>query len=83
MDQFKIPREYFKLDDDEKINDKEIYRPTGPDGKGWGEYRELKEEDILLYEEMRREDERRALRKNKTLDESGYVGNGDKMVIYY
>lgn len=39
--EFKVPKEYLDLSpDDPEIFDK-LYKPTGPDGKGWGEFREL------------------------------------------
>lgn len=37
--EFKPPKEYLDLSpDDPEIFDK-LYKPTGPDGKGWGEFR--------------------------------------------
>jgi len=36
--EFKIPKEYLELDEDENIDTK-IYKPTGPDGRGWGQFR--------------------------------------------
>jgi len=32
---FKIPKEYLEIDEDENI-DAKMYKPSGPDGRGWG-----------------------------------------------
>lgn len=52
---YKIPTEYLNIDESElkegeTIEDK-LYKPTGPDGKGWGEFRQLNEVDIKKLEE--------------------------------
>lgn len=83
VDQFKIPREYFKISEDENLNEKEIYRPTGPDGKGWGELRIITEEDLIIQEENKREEERKLNKKNQKFNKGGYLGEGDDQVIYY
>jgi len=69
------------LEDNENISEKEIYRPTGPDGKGWGEFRQLTEEDIQKYEELINEEERKANKKSKLLSRGGYIADGDEIVI--
>lgn len=39
--EFKIPREYLEVGEDGELDmDSKIYRPTGPDGRGWGEFRQ-------------------------------------------
>ena len=52
---YKIPSEYLNMDDaelkeGETLEDK-LYKPTGPDGKGWGEFRNLGEDDIKKLED--------------------------------
>jgi hypothetical protein len=52
---YKIPAEYLNIDESElkegeSIEDK-LYMPTGPDGKGWGEFRNLNERDIQKLED--------------------------------
>ena len=85
VDQFKIPREYFKITDDDEnlnLNEKEIYKPTGPDGKGWGEFRIFTEEDLILQEENKKEEERKLNKKNHQFNKGGYLGgDGDDLVI--
>lgn len=68
------------MEDDENVNEKEIYRPTGPDGKGWGEFRQLTEEDIQMFEELKKEDDRKANRKSHLLSAGGYIADGDENV---
>ena len=63
VEQYKIPREYLDIDEDGE--EKKIYKPTGPDGKGWGRFRELTKEDEEMFEEMKREEEEIERKKNK------------------
>ena len=38
--EFKVPREYLEVGEDADLGmDSEIYKPSGPDGRGWGEFR--------------------------------------------
>ena len=32
--------------------EKKLYKPTGPDGKGWGDFREQTERDKIILEEL-------------------------------
>jgi len=41
----------------------------------------LTQEDIELYEESKKEDERLRERKNKNLKEGGYISGGDEIVL--
>jgi RNA recognition motif-containing protein len=54
-----------EIDDKKEKNNKKKkeYKLTGPDGKGWGKDRILSEEDILMFENMRKEEIRN---ENKT-----------------
>jgi RNA recognition motif-containing protein len=47
-----------EIDDKKEKNNKKKkeYKLTGPDGKGWGKDRILSEEDILMFENMRKEE---------------------------
>jgi RNA-binding motif X-linked protein 2 len=46
--QFKPPREYLDVKDDDPDFFHKLYRPSGPDGAGWGEFRQrTKEEEEL------------------------------------
>ena len=56
--EYKIPKEYFEYDENNNNNNK-IYKPTGPDGKGWGEFRELSEEDKKYFEKLEKEEKER------------------------
>ena len=43
--EFKVPREYLDISkDDPEIFDK-LYKPSGPDGRGWGEFRKLTDQE--------------------------------------
>lgn len=37
--EFKPPKEYLDLSPDDPEIFNKLYKPTGPDGKGWGEFR--------------------------------------------
>lgn len=63
VEQYKIPREYLDIDDND--DGKKIYKPTGPDGKGWGKFRELSAEDKEMYERMKKEEEEIERKKNE------------------
>ena len=64
ISEFKIPRikEKRKEKDDEESsnqaqNDSEkLYKPSGPDGLGWGEFREITQLDIDLLEQVQQEE---------------------------
>jgi len=46
--EFKPPKEYYDIQpDDPAIFDK-LYKPSGPDGRGWGEFREKTAEELEL-----------------------------------
>ena len=47
--------------------DKKLYKPTGPDGNGWGDFRKINPNDLELLEEMRmiEEKEEKAHRKSE------------------
>jgi len=55
VQKYRIPKEYFEEDEVEDQEEEEgkdkLYRPTGPDGKGWGDFRELNENDLKVLEE--------------------------------
>ena len=52
MSKFKPPKEYVQIKDgvDDTNFFDNLYKPTGPDGRGWGEFRELDEEERRLIE---------------------------------
>ena len=31
---------------------KKVYKPSGPDGKGWGDFRETEKHNFLILEEI-------------------------------
>jgi RNA-binding motif X-linked protein 2 len=55
VEQYKIPKEYFQLDELEleENGERKFYKPSGPDGKGWGEDRILTPQEIKKFEEIR------------------------------
>eukprot|EP00357_Protocruzia_adherens_P029466 CAMPEP_0115010498 /NCGR_PEP_ID=MMETSP0216-20121206/23353_1 /TAXON_ID=223996 /ORGANISM="Protocruzia adherens, Strain Boccale" /LENGTH=158 /DNA_ID=CAMNT_0002378727 /DNA_START=122 /DNA_END=595 /DNA_ORIENTATION=- len=46
-DDYKPPKKHTYVKDDDEEQEIELYKPSGPDGKSWGKYREMTEEDIL------------------------------------
>jgi RNA-binding motif X-linked protein 2 len=64
IEQYKIPKEYFEYDENNEYNNK-IFKPTGPDGKGWGEFRELNEEDKKYFEKLEIEEKEREIKNKK------------------
>ena len=56
-DEFKIPHEYLQIKENEEVAEKTLYKPSGPDGKGWGEFREEVEEAVSEIELGKVEDE--------------------------
>ena len=58
-----------EIDDKKEKNNKKKkeYKLTGPDGKGWGKDRILSEEDILMFENMRKEEIRNENKKKKRI----------------
>ena len=77
--QYKIPKEYMYLSDEEKEEAKEnkegsdedsseddevkeakakerwekkLYKPTGPDGQGWGDFRKTTDQEGIILEEL-------------------------------
>ena len=71
---YSIHKEYLNIDDSDLKEGESIevrlYKPTGPDGKGWGEFRKLNETDIKKLEEQ-----------FKDLDEKQNVKNVDNDML--
>ena len=34
--------------------EKRLYKPTGPDGKGWGDFRQINENDLQVLQEFQK-----------------------------
>jgi hypothetical protein len=49
---YKIPKEYYESDSEEPEKTK-IYKPTGPDGKGWGDFRKINENDLEMMNSIK------------------------------
>ena len=49
---YKIPKEYYESESDEEGEKTKIYKPTGPDGNGWGDFRKLNANDLQIMEEI-------------------------------
>lgn len=43
--EFKLPKENSEVNDHEFVEDK-VYKPSGPDGRGWGNFRQLDAHEI-------------------------------------
>lgn len=49
MLKYRPPKEYLELKEDgTDLFDDELYKPSGPDGRGWGEFRKLTEEERIM-----------------------------------
>ena len=70
IEQYKIPKEYFEYDEN---NENKIYKPTGPDGKGWGEFRVLSEEDKKYFEKLEKEEKEREIKNKKIFMEEDII----------
>jgi len=48
---YRPPKEYLELKEEgTDMFDEDLYKPSGPDGRGWGEFRELTEIERLMEE---------------------------------
>ena len=69
IESYRIPR-YFPDSDEEvetkKSIEEKLYKPSGPDGKGWGEFREMDDGDI---EKLKEADSTQA-KSNNRIDSS-------------
>ena len=45
--------------------EKKLYKPTGPDGKGWGDFREQTERDKIILEELLKIEKKEQQRREK------------------
>jgi len=57
-----------------------LYRPTGPDGLGWGEFRKLNEDDIKRFEAMQNNEIEKQLISDKRLDKTKFIMDEDERV---
>ncbi len=80
VEEYKLPKDFEQSDEeednnyknnnkfiDEDVKNKKIeYKLTGPDGKGWGKDRILSEDDVKMFENLRKEEIRNnnKMRKN-------------------
>lgn len=44
---------------------KRLYKPTGPDGKGWGDFRKLNEQNLEVLQDFIKQEEKEAKRRQK------------------
>ena len=67
VEEYKVPKEFEENENDENgVQKEKKYKLTGPDGKGWGKDRVLSEEDVIKFENLRKEEIRNdnKMRKN-------------------
>lgn len=77
VEQFKIPKEYFEVNEFDENGQQKLYKPSGPDGKFWGEDRILSNEDIKYFEQLQQnqiERESKAIR----IEKGNYVMDEDE-----
>lgn len=68
VEQFKIPKEYFEIEEnphEENFQEKKLFKPTGPDGKGWGKDRILSPEDENYFTLLKKEEELKLLKQHE------------------
>jgi RNA-binding motif X-linked protein 2 len=51
LKEFKLPKENTEVNEGEMVEDK-AYRPSGPDGKGWGNFRQLDKQEIEAIQRL-------------------------------
>ena len=67
---FKPPKEFLEVKEDDNGNEVEmIYKPSGPDGRGWGQYRDYTEEELRLMKQEEEEAEEQTQHKEVIYDE--------------
>ncbi|CAG9318568.1 unnamed protein product [Blepharisma stoltei] len=49
VNDYRVGKEYLQVDEETEI--KNLYTPSGPEGKGWGKFRRLNEEELKKHEE--------------------------------
>ena len=69
VNKFRPPKEFLEIKEDDPEFVERIYRPSGPDGRGWGDYRNMTEEEQKLNEEAQ-EESKEEIQKNIELKES-------------
>ena len=76
--QYRIPKEYLCLEEGQGLDEKQLYKPTGPDGKGWGEFREEDEEELRQLEEENEIVQKREI--NMNMDKKMFILDEDERV---
>jgi hypothetical protein len=78
VEQYRIPKEYLLVDDED--GNEKIYKPTGPDGKGWGEFRELSPEDEDYFEELKEAETEKIIKQNIQLSQkTNFIVDADEL----
>jgi len=77
VEQYKIPKEYFEVDEVDESGERIMYKPSGPDGKGWGEDRVLSPEDLNYFNKLKKSELDQEQRINK-VDETKFVMDEDE-----
>ena len=77
VEQYKIPKEYFEVDEVDESGERKVYKPSGPDGKGWGEDRVLSPEDLNYFNKLKKSELDQEQRINK-VDETKFVMDEDE-----
>ena len=60
-----------------------MYKPTGPDGLGWGEFRQLSESDVKRFEEIQNNEIERQLINDKRMDKTKFIMDEDERVYNF
>ncbi len=65
---FRPPKEYLEFKDNDNFMDN-LYKPSGPDGRGWGKYRVLNEEEKKAMEDHIKAEKSREKNKDRLINE--------------
>lgn len=55
VEEYRLPKEY-EEDNEESNEKKNIYKLSGPDGRGWGKDRILNDEEKIMFEKIKKEE---------------------------
>lgn len=68
VQEYKPPREYLQIKEDDPDFFDKLYKPSGPDGLGWGEFRAVTEEEKQHRDRQQALDKLKETRNEKILE---------------
>ncbi|CAD8093070.1 unnamed protein product [Paramecium primaurelia] len=73
--EFKPPKEYLDISPDDPEIFNKLYKPSGPDGKGWGIFRELTQEELVLKAQIEAQSQEIQKRNEKIFENMQQIKN--------